>query len=159
MYAITLHQPWASLIALGIKTMETRSWPAPARLLGQTIAIHAAKRVARQPAPVIDAAMVEHVGSDWRRAVPAGIVVATATLSGMARVEKISSSGDYAIHDPGTEIGSAVGKRESPVDPWGDFNPGRWLWFLSDVRALPEPVPAVGHQTFWRWDGGKNHPG
>ena len=24
-YAITLHQPWASLIALGIKTVETRS--------------------------------------------------------------------------------------------------------------------------------------
>ena len=45
MYAITLHQPWASLIALGVKTVETRSWPASARLVGQTIAIHAGKRV------------------------------------------------------------------------------------------------------------------
>ena len=40
-YAITLHQPWASLIALGLKTVETRSWPAPARLVAQRIAIHA----------------------------------------------------------------------------------------------------------------------
>ena len=28
MYVITLHQPWASLIARGFKTVETRSWPA-----------------------------------------------------------------------------------------------------------------------------------
>lgn len=26
MKVLTLHQPWASLIALGIKTIETRSW-------------------------------------------------------------------------------------------------------------------------------------
>ena len=28
----------------GVKTMETRSWPAPARLVGQTNAIHAGRR-------------------------------------------------------------------------------------------------------------------
>lgn len=25
----TLHQPWATLIAVGMKNVETRSWPAP----------------------------------------------------------------------------------------------------------------------------------
>ena len=49
MYAITLHQPWASLIALGIKTVETRSLPAPALLVGQTIVIHAGKQVVKKP--------------------------------------------------------------------------------------------------------------
>ena len=44
MYAINLHRPWATLVALGIKNVETRSWPAPARLIGQTIAIHAGNR-------------------------------------------------------------------------------------------------------------------
>ena len=53
-YAITLHQPWASRIALGIKTVETRSWPAPARLLGRRIAVHAAKRVVRRPGDPIE---------------------------------------------------------------------------------------------------------
>lgn len=42
--AITVWQPWASLIALGVKTIETRSWPAPDRLVGQRIGIHAARR-------------------------------------------------------------------------------------------------------------------
>ena len=42
MYVITLRQPWASPIALGVKTVETRSWRA-ARLIGPTIARHAGK--------------------------------------------------------------------------------------------------------------------
>lgn len=43
--ALTLWQPWASLVAEGVKTIETRSWPAPAALAGERIAIHAgAKR-------------------------------------------------------------------------------------------------------------------
>ena len=43
MYAITLRQPWVSLITLGIKTAKTRFWPASGRLIGQTIAIHAGR--------------------------------------------------------------------------------------------------------------------
>jgi hypothetical protein len=42
MKAITLHQPWATLVAFGFKTIETRTWPAPSSLIGERIAIHAA---------------------------------------------------------------------------------------------------------------------
>lgn len=41
MKALTLWQPWASLIAVGAKTIETRSWPTKHR---GRIAIHAAQR-------------------------------------------------------------------------------------------------------------------
>jgi hypothetical protein len=41
MRAISLHQPWASAVALGAKTIETRHWPTDYR---GPIAIHAAKR-------------------------------------------------------------------------------------------------------------------
>jgi len=44
--ALTLWQPYASLCALGVKTIKTRSWPAPKALIGQRIAIHAATRTA-----------------------------------------------------------------------------------------------------------------
>ena len=43
MPAISLHQPWASLIAYGVKTIETRSWRPPTKFIGQRIAIHGAK--------------------------------------------------------------------------------------------------------------------
>ena len=41
--ALTLHQPWASLIAAGEKVYETRSWAPPEGLTH--IAIHAGKTV------------------------------------------------------------------------------------------------------------------
>lgn len=47
MKAISLWQPWASLIACGVKVYETRSWPPPRELIGQPIAIHAAKKIDR----------------------------------------------------------------------------------------------------------------
>jgi hypothetical protein len=43
MRALTLHQPWASLVALGAKAIETRSWPTSHR---GPLAIHAAKSLA-----------------------------------------------------------------------------------------------------------------
>ena len=42
MKALTVWQPWASLIALGVKTIETRSWHTSYR---GPLAIHAASRV------------------------------------------------------------------------------------------------------------------
>ena len=151
MYAITLHQPWATLIALGIKTVETRSWPAPERLLGQVIAIHAGKRVVRRPGDRIERELRAWLGEEWSRAIPAGAVLATGTLAGMARVAYVDQTSGHAVHEAGTEMGCAVGTGRTPIDPWGDFSAGRWLWFLNDVESLPEPIPAVGRQSFWRW--------
>jgi hypothetical protein len=45
MLAISLHQPWASMIAAGIKRFETRAYPPPKSFeIGGWIAIHAAKK-------------------------------------------------------------------------------------------------------------------
>ena len=148
MYAITLHQPWATLIALGLKNVETRSWPAPVSLLGQTFAIHAGKRLVRQPGECIEQELRARLGEEWNRAIPTGVVLATATLAGMARVEYVDPMTGHAVHDVGTEMGCAAGTGRTLIDPWGDFRPGRWLWFLDDVEALPEPVPAVSRQSF-----------
>lgn len=41
MKAITIHQPWADLIAAGTKTIETRTWPTQFR---GVLAIHAGKK-------------------------------------------------------------------------------------------------------------------
>lgn len=51
MKALTLHQPWASLIALGVKTVETRSWSTRYR---GPLAIHAgAKRPVDRGTPTV----------------------------------------------------------------------------------------------------------
>lgn len=106
MKALTIRQPWASLIALGVKHIETRSWRAPQSLIGQTIAIHAGKHEPHRCAlgdwkafqefgwelkcAARGGWMVEHFGSgmnaglpgdDGRAPLPLGAIVATATLA------------------------------------------------------------------------------
>lgn len=110
MKAISLWQPWASLIACGAKAFETRSWPPPPALIGQTIAIHAARKVDREAARfATDLVFGQHrpihademggfdladrLAATWSRAsddvmgafgdcvMPAGCVVATARLN------------------------------------------------------------------------------
>ena len=48
MKALTVWQPWASLIAQGFKPYEFRSWPAHTALVGTRIAIHAGARKVRK---------------------------------------------------------------------------------------------------------------
>ena len=96
--------------------------------------------------------MRARLGKDWHRTIPAGAVLATATLAAMARVERVDPRIGLAVHDPATEVGCAVGLGQTRIDLWGDHSPGRWLWLLGDVRRLPEPAPAIGHQSFWHWN-------
>ena len=44
MKALTIWQPWASLIMAGAKPYEFRGWRAPRSIIGQRIVIHAAAR-------------------------------------------------------------------------------------------------------------------
>jgi hypothetical protein len=69
--AISLWQPWASLMAAGVKLHETRHWWTSYR---GPLAIHAAKRidVAGSPDELCEAAL----GRSWAGLVPIGMVVA-----------------------------------------------------------------------------------
>jgi hypothetical protein len=127
--AITLWQPWASLIEIGAKRYETRSFTAPQRLLGQRIAIHAAKReitlvgLDRETAWAIMAAVI---GSVYR--LPRGVVVCTALLAESLPAESVEP------------------------DLFGDYSPGRFAWRLEDVQPVTPHVPARGRQMIgWPW--------
>lgn len=47
MKALTLIQPWASLIVFGPKRIENRGWEPPRELIGERFAIHAGKSTER----------------------------------------------------------------------------------------------------------------
>lgn len=70
MKALTIFQPWASLIIAGAKPYEFRKWNYNERfpgLVGQRIAIHAAARDVRED-EVVDA--IERVHEGWSALVP-----------------------------------------------------------------------------------------
>lgn len=147
MKALTLHEPWASLIATGHKTIETRSWHPPADLVGQRIAIHAGKHVDHGMW-----AMLERRFGDFD--VFEGAVICIARLAWYGQV--------YATypdtwHD-GELLAQVTGHDGAiftvDVDEWGDFSEGRWLWGLEDVEWLDPPVRVNGQMGLWNWSPG-----
>lgn len=136
MKAVSLWQPWASLIACGAKTVETRHWPAPASIVGERIAVHAAKRSSELHmlrAPDFDRAL--HERADRLRMVegrlPLGFIVATAVIAECVRM-------DAAM--------IARVEREQPDElAFGHWEPGRFAWRLAAIRML-DPIPYRGAQ-------------
>ena len=44
MKAISIKQPWASLIVEGLKDIENRTWKCPEKYIGQRVLIHSSAR-------------------------------------------------------------------------------------------------------------------
>ena len=126
MRALSLWQPWASAIALGIKTVETRSWSTKYR---GTLLIHATQRFPREAREL---AATERALGRLPARLPLGAVVAVATLADVRPTEEVA-----------LEV-SAIERL------YGDYTPRRWAWMLADVRALSESIPASGGQGLWR---------
>jgi len=149
MKAITIWQPWATLIAIRAKRFETRSWATKYR---GPLAIHAAKKIdidacVREP---IKSILAEHGYTVDN--LPTGAVVAIATLSDcQSSVEE-----KYRLRDGVWEDGyylrneTFIGYPEYEI---GDFTPGRFAWELTDVQQLLQPIPAKGQQGLWDWEG------
>ena len=138
MKAFTLHQPWASLAAVGVKKMETRSWAPPIADVNQRIAIHAAKRPAK-----IDE-LPQGVSWPWARDLPLGEIVATAMLRDALQVKLI-------LNVTGHARCTNIEGKDYVVTPdvYGDFTPGRWVWLLDDVMQVKPGIPCRGFQGLW----------
>jgi hypothetical protein len=117
--AISLWQPWASAIALGLKSIETRGWSTDYR---GPLAIHAAQRWTRAEQDFAR-------GQGLPENLPLGAVVAVANLTDVLSTEYIPTD-------------------RSELS-WGDYGPGRFGWLLDNIHALERPVPFKGKQGFF----------
>ena len=145
MKTISLWQPYASLIAAGVKTIETRGQPPPKGVIGQRTAIHAAKAI--ETADVRNRERHHRIAAalndpEWEQNIPRGAVVCTVILDHAAQVNGPEHNGQVTVD----------GNHLVAVNEWGDFGPGRWLWFLRDVEPVDPSAPARGRQGFWNWE-------
>ncbi len=169
MKALTLTQPYATLISIGAKKIETRSWYTTYR---GRIAIHAAKGFgdlggkrsyldlcSKEPFKSILIAYMEAKCapnfltpmdpiSDATYLLPFGAIVATAFLD---RCEPIEIPLDKRTW---TVVETAVNPNELSHQEraFGNYTPGRYAWLLTNVQPLPKPIPAKGAQGLWNWD-------
>ena len=143
MKAITLWQPWASLIACGAKKIETRSWATKYR---GPLAIHAAKNYNtpkcawQEPfkTGLAKAGMfTEYPGGKLGFSLRHnGCVIAIADLVDCIEMTRM-------------DIVTMVSEQEFE---FGNYEPGRFMWLMENVRPI-EPVPAKGMQRLWEWPG------
>jgi activating signal cointegrator 1 len=135
--ALTLRQPWASLVALGAKRIETRSWRTSYR---GWLAIHAGMTLSKAERLLCElepfrSALLRDTALDpalpLAVQLPHGSIIAIVWLDACLPMETI----------------------EWPHEPersFGDYAPGRYAWYLSQVHRLPQPIPARGALGLWR---------
>lgn len=129
MKAITLHQPFASLVAGGLKTYETRSWRTDYR---GPLAIHAA--MIDKPIPWEIETKLNSMVKPYdfvRMGYPLGAVLAVVDLV------------DVVVMDAGLIAGM-----DGNNITFGDWSPGRFAWRLENPRRI-KPYYIRGQQGIW----------
>lgn len=128
--AISLWQPWASLIAAGVKQYETRSWATKYR--GPLI-IHASKTTQIDWRDREFMARLRAAGLNIKE-LPIGAAVCLCNLVAVYRTEDCSAYLDE------NELA------------FGDFTPGRAAWKLEVIRVFNKPIPGKGKQGLFNWE-------
>ncbi len=153
MPAITVWQPWATLICEGLKPFEFRSWPAPVAHRGKRIAIHAGARPVRR-AEIAD--LLYKLGrDDWRIT---GLVDPGRAVDLLERVLNAPGSLPTSSVVCTAVLGEPIRNEDLAMRmgiPWmndSDRNEhSNWGWPLASVSPLSPFVPARGAQGFWTW--------
>lgn len=147
MKAVTVWQPWATLLALREKVHETRGRRTHYR---GPIAIHAAKYIDREACeePGIKATLARH--GYTVDSLPTGAVVAVADLVDCWAVHTHHTSKLPLLLNSRSEA-KILTLQEAT---FGDYTPGRSAWEMGDVLQLTEPIPVKGQQGLWNWERG-----
>jgi hypothetical protein len=132
MKAITIHQPWATLIAIGAKRFETRSWAAED--YRGPLAIHAGRNTESLPLFWDEpfCAALQAAGYENPESLPLGSIVCVATLEDCLRT-------------------NGMAPMDEPEASFGNFDPDRFMWALASVKRF-DPIKARGYQKIWDWD-------
>lgn len=139
MRALTVRQPWATLLVAGLKRQETRT--RDLRTFGIT-AIHAGlampcrrgERVQVGPYEVerdLAGLLLRGPGIAWPYRLPLGAVVGT--------VDFFQSRPTVSLEHKPSEVERSV----------GDHSPGRFAWSTSSPTRLSRPIPARGQLGLW----------
>lgn len=131
--ALSLLQPWASLVVTGAKKIETRSWTTSYR---GTLLIHASK--GKAGAAIAAMPFFRQYIPDFN-ALPFGAIVGEATLVDVLRIEE-----------------TGLPLEQMPLltleeKAFGDYHPGRFAWILQDAVKWEEAIPARGKLGLWEF--------
>jgi hypothetical protein len=130
MKALTLHQPWADLIALGMKRCESRSWATNHRGYLVICSAKAQPRYARefQESRAMQICLAGHTVQDFGKAI---------CLVMLEDCREVRTAADVP-----------EGKLERQVGNY-ELHCGRYRWDLRLIHRFDPPFPVHGGQRLW----------
>lgn len=150
MRALTIWQPWASLIAYEAKPFEFRKRPAPQSLVGQRIAIHAGKRVIdRDEVADLMLRIEKEDGKGTALIGDRAMPVLERFLASPGMFPRASILCTALLGTP-RKATALFGGQVADSDR---IDQHVWGWPLTEIQRLRPPVPATGAQGFWHWHG------
>lgn len=129
MKALTISQPWANLIASGLKFVENRTWATSYR---GPLAIHAGKGS-------------QYLTPQQLALYPTGCIVATCELVECVHIDKLREKARFGT------LHQFVGKDSKKTIHevlLHDFTEGPYLWILDDIRPIQD-YTIRGAQGLW----------
>ena len=139
MDALSLTQPWASLMGLDKKRIETRDWRMPSRVLGKMLAIHASKGFPKDCRELVnDEPFLTALGRIGYHELPVGAIVGFGIPVECKRTE------DW------------LGAISEVEEAFGNYGPERFGTRFENLFLLPKPIPAVGALGIWRIEETRN---
>ncbi|GAB4002328.1 hypothetical protein GCM10028807_60770 [Spirosoma daeguense] len=145
MTVISLYQPYATLVMLGFKLFETRSWDTHYR---GKLAIHA---TATMPDWCRNLCLQDpfqnRLTSHGYRSdnLPLGKILGTVELIDTQRTE------DW-LTEKGSDIENFVYWYEQYL--YGDYSDGRFVWQFQSPSLFNTPIVAKGSQGLWNYNSG-----
>jgi len=148
--ALTVWQPWASLIVAGVKPYEFRGWPAPRSVRGKEIAIHAGAMPVRR-SEIADLIVRLRSTDAWTTGLkPEALPLLERWHASPGLLPLSSVLGTAILGDPkrAYDIVEELGGHVNDSDRDDHSN---WAWPLTEVRPVEPIAPAKGAQGFWDW--------
>lgn len=133
MKVLSLLQPWASLVVMGVKTIETRSWTTNYR---GPLLIHAGLRKAGNYINNIPIIYTNTFGK-----LPYGAIL------GIVQLEKIILLKDFDI------TSEQINKMSLEDDTFGNHDDkNRYGWVLKEAIQFDEPITTRGSLRLWEFE-------
>lgn len=131
MKTLSLLQPWASLVIIGAKKIETRSWRTAYR--GELL-IHAS--LGKKGGVLVSEAPFKKYIPDFSH-LPFGAIIGKVHLEDVVPVETLFYSDSMLNHLTLEE------------KAFGDYGKGRYAWILSEPEAFDTIIPIRGTLGLW----------
>lgn len=141
MKAITVKQPWASLIVEGIKDVENRTWACPEKYIGKRVLIHAGGT--RENFNIRNDIFTK----DQLLGIPPQLIL---------QIENRSDTlgaiiGSVQIVDCVINHHSVWAEITTQMSPENTYN-----WVLANPIKFTNPIPCKGKLRFWEYENIKN---